>query len=217
MKVGTDGTLIGAWSGHNTSTSILDVGTGTGLIALMLAQRFPEAKIDALELDVNAFKQSQENISRSKFKNRVSPILGDFKTYKTAKQYDTIVSNPPFFSPNPGVANSQERITARQQVHLTWADLVTGIDNLLTDDGFAYLVLPDQQKAELESEIQKVGLYIHKWCAVQGHAKAPIKRWMVSFSKQEGETEQEILILRNSDGNPSSDYSRLCKDFYLKW
>jgi tRNA1Val (adenine37-N6)-methyltransferase len=217
MKVGTDGTLLGAWSGHKASNHILDIGTGTGLIALMLAQRFPMAKIDALELDVNAFKQAQENISRSKFKNRVSPIHGDFKDYVTDKKYDTIVSNPPFFSPNPGLANSQERISARQQVHLTWADLVLGIEKLLTDEGSAYLILPDQQKAELESEIKKLGLHVHKWCAIKGHDAAPVKRWMGAFGREHRETINESLVLRDKDGNPTTAYQELCKGFYLNW
>jgi tRNA1Val (adenine37-N6)-methyltransferase len=153
----------------------------------------------------------------SKFKNRVSPIHGDFKDYETDKKYDTIVSNPPFFSPNPGLANSQERISARQQVHLTWADLVLGIEKLLTDEGSAYLILPDQQKAELESEIKKLGLHVHKWCAIKGHDAAPVKRWMGAFGREHRETINESLVLRDKNGNPTTAYQELCKGFYLNW
>ena len=123
MKVGTDGVLLGAWV-NVFGQNVLDIGTGTGLISLMIAQRFPEANIDALEIDSDAFLQAEENFSNSKFNHRLTLFHTSLQDYNSAKKYDLIVSNPPFFTVND-LVSFDSRKQARQQETLTFTDLIS--------------------------------------------------------------------------------------------
>ena len=146
MKVGTDGVLLGAWA--EGGKRILDIGTGTGLIALMMAQRFPASTIDAIEIDSDAASQAVDNVKLSSFSNIVHVMNGSFQDFASSmpsKQYDSIVSNPPFF--NNSLKNPDEaRMLARHTDTLSFRDLFHGVEKLLMDDGVFSAIIPATEK-----------------------------------------------------------------------
>ena len=155
MKVGTDGTLLGAWA-HGGRT-VLDIGTGTGLIALMMAQRFPQSQVTAIDIDEDAVAQARENVVASPFADRISVVLGDIRnTNHTNGQtlcvnYEAIVVNPPYFIESLECPDDQ-RTTARHTSSLSYRDLMGAACRLLADDGELSVVIPFDCKARLESE-----------------------------------------------------------------
>ena len=158
FKVGTDGVLLGAYADVSGIKTILDIGTGTGLIALMLAQR-SEAEITAIEPDLNSFEQACSNVRQSKWSHRIRVINTDLQNFMTeSKQYDLIISNPPYFidalkNPDPGKA------AARHNVTLNNIDLLRGISGLLTDDGLAQVIMPYDEGSILIAEAHEFGRY----------------------------------------------------------
>ena len=141
MKVGTDGVLLGAWSNLETGDNILDIGAGTGLISLMLAQRFPNSRVDAIEIDYDAFLQAKENFEHSIFSERLKIKNTSLQVYSSDKKYDLIVSNPPFFTVNNSV-DFDARKQARQQETLTFAELIEKSAKLLHKEGVASFIIP---------------------------------------------------------------------------
>ena len=146
MKVGTDGVLLGAWA-DCLGKDILDIGTGTGLISMMLAQRFPQSQIDAIEIDENAYYQAKENFENAPFQNRLSIYFTSLQAYKTDKKYDLIVSNPPFFTVND-LNEFDARKQARQEETLTFSDLLKKTALLLNKDGLASFIIPHDRMLE---------------------------------------------------------------------
>ena len=142
MKVGTDGVLLGAWTSVESAHRILDIGTGTGLVALMLAQRsLPDANIVALEIDEAAVGQARENIIRSPWKERVEVVQADFRKYRSSDKFDVMVSNPAFLVDSLECPDRQ-RAAARLNDSLTYEDLLEGVSGLLTENGFFTVVIP---------------------------------------------------------------------------
>ena len=146
MKVGTDGVLLGAWTDLSHSRRILDIGTGTGLIALMLAQRCMDARITAIDLDSAAVEQAQENIQASPWKDRIEALQQDICTYHPNGTFDTIVSNPPYFIDSLKCPDGQ-RSTARHTDTLDADRLIGKVSELLTSDGRFSIILPAEQNA----------------------------------------------------------------------
>ena len=142
MKVGTDGVLLGAWASVRNAHKILDVGTGTGLVALMLAQRsLPDADIVALEIDKAAAGQAGENVARSPWKERIEVVQADFRNYQSSDKFDVIVSNPPYFVDSLECPD-QQRNAARHNDSLTYEELLEGVAGLLAEDGAFTIVIP---------------------------------------------------------------------------
>ena len=229
MKVGTDGVLLGAWASGGTVPKrgncrrILDIGTGTGLIALMMAQRFPDAWIDAIEIDHEAAVQANENVAASPFADRIRVMeisLQEYVGQLIAKadgfcQYDVIVSNPPYFVnslKNPDV----QRMTARHTDTLSFRQLMQGVSRLLADEGVFSVILPTSGQVELECEAIIDGL--SKICDMQVKTKEnkTAKRCMMSFSRQvPAVVQREEVCMMEADNQRSSWYQELTKDFYL--
>lgn len=215
MKVGTDGVLLGAWA--HGGKRILDIGTGTGLIAIMMGQRYEDAEITAVEIDHDAAVQAQENADASPFAERVRIVEDDILTYKSEKLFDAIVSNPPFFTDSLRNPNRQ-RATARHADTLPYRQLFAAVDRLLHDNGEFSAVIPSDCLSSFTSEAYLAGLTMSRKCAIRTTPRKQPKRYLVAFRKPGNKTtmatNEENLM--NADGSRSEWYSILTKDFYIK-
>ena len=204
MKVGTDGVLLGAWA--TGGLKILDVGTGTGVVALMVAQRYPKAQITALDIDEGAVRQAKENVENSSFRNRIIVLHEAVQAHQG--KYDAIVSNPPFFMDSLPAPNKQ-RYIARHSDTLSYADLMQASYRLLKDNGELSVVVPFDYKKRMEDEATFVGFFPHKILGVRTVEKRPAKRYLLSFVKHPIEVEHHIITIGDEE------YRELTKDFYL--
>lgn len=213
-KVGTDGVLLGAWVNANNAQSILDIGTGSGLIALMLAQRFPESVVIGIELDHPSFLQAQANSANSPFAKRVHIIHDDFIKHNFNQKFDLIVSNPPFYRGNTSTGKT-ERDRARHEEHLPQSDFLEKTVQLLNPTGKLAVVLPKEEGEHLIEEALKKKLFPSKLTRVFGAPNAPEKRWLIEFSFENTPRTEDTLMVRNENGDRSEGYKTLTKDFYL--
>ena len=215
MKVGTDGVLLGAWTDVNHSHRTLDIGTGTGLIALMLAQRCPQALITAIDIDAEAVGQARENVQSSPWKDRVEVLLQDICTFSTDQRFDTIVSNPPYFIDSLKCPDDQ-RNTARHTDTLDAERLLANVARLLTDDGRFSIILPAEQTDLLIQTACNQGLYPSRQTAVITRPGLPPKRILMEFRKTKEAFQPDELVIELERHVYSEGYIALTKDFYLK-
>jgi len=204
MKVGTDGTLLGAWA--HGGNRILDVGTGTALIALMMAQRFPQAMVTGIDIDEEAILQAQQNVEASPFAERVSICCQNLT--QTTGTYDCIVSNPPYFN-NALQCPDAKRTMARHTSSLTYRTLMECSWQLLSDDGELSVVVPADSSSKMESEALLTGFSLCRQCQIKTSANKPVKRMLMAFAKHPKPIERTLLTLG------SEEYRQLTKDFYL--
>ncbi len=216
MKVGTDGVLLGAWAHNNPINRILDVGTGTGLIALMLAQKFQKALIDAIDINPYAVRLAQSNFLRSPWHNRLQAYLTDFNRFTTKVKYDLIVSNPPYFDENI-LAKNKYRNKARHTGSLLTEQLIKKAAELLQPYGSIQLILP-YAKTELIQNISKDNnLYINKLTNVKGNKNTEFKRILVKLSfEKKSPTDINHLVIEKQRHVYTDSYIKLTRDFYLK-
>lgn len=217
MKIGTDGVLLGAWTALSSlTTSVLDVGTGTGLIALMLAQRFPSITIDAIELDPTAAQEAQYNFDQSPWRDRLHCIPSSLKEYalNAGKVYDHIVCNPPFYSGSYTI-DERRRDQARNQLFLPLDQFFEGANQLLSDTGSLSVILPIAQKEIAMAEAAKNGLFLSHFTAVKGTATAAVKRALLLFTRQEFSCETTSLTLELKRHQRTDEHQELVKAFYL--
>lgn len=217
MKVGTDGTLLGAWArARGGACRVLDAGTGTGLIALMMAQRYPEARITAVDIDEMAVRQARENVLASPFADRISVLEADLRTFESAEKFDSIVCNPPFFEASLTCPDPQ-RTEARHTVALSYRELMESAFRLLSAEGCLTVIIPADCRSRLEGEAHLRGFFLSRVCSIQTTpAKAP-KRYMIELSKQPvGEVVTENGILESSPQTRSEWYRELTKEFYIR-
>lgn len=215
MKVGTDGVLLGAWTDLSQSRRILDIGTGTGLIALMAAQRTSEARITAIDIDAEAVSQARQNFQASPWSNRLEALLQDVCTYSSATGFDTIVSNPPYFIDSLKCPDSQ-RSTARHTDTLDIRRLMDKAAELLVPDGRFSLILPAEQTEDLLHTAEAQGLYPSRWTNVITRPGLPPKRSLVEFRKTVQDCRMNELVVELERHVYSEEYIALTKDFYLK-
>lgn len=214
MKIGTDGVLLGAWSSAQNPKSILDVGSGTGLIGLMLAQRFKEAEITGIDNDPDAFEETKFNYANSPFSERCSVVFSSLQNFETTKKFDLIVSNPPFFIPTHSDGSSRSR--ARQQSELNFEDLIEGCHQLMNINSRCAFIIPFEGEKKLTEIAENFSLYPEKICRVKGNQTAKYKRSLIQFSAEKSEIKSEELIIEISRNIYTPDYIYLTKDFYLK-
>ena len=218
MKVGTDGVLLGAWvTLANHPATILDIGAGTGLIALMLAQRSEADTIDALEIDAEAHVQCVENFEASSWGDRLFCYhagLDEFMA-EIEDQYDLIVSNPPFFSEDVTTGNTT-RDLARQNQSLPFKLLIEGVSGLLSPKGVFATIVPYREERNLiEMAIQK-GLHPGRITRVRGNTSSTLKRSLIAFEFQKKQILEDELIIEKDRHIYSPEYIELTKEFYLK-
>lgn len=215
MKVGTDGVLLGAWAKANDPQHILDIGTGTGLIALMMAQRFADASIDAIEIDPDSAREADDNVSASPWSNRIKIIQADFLLWESTGPYDLILCNPPYFK-NSLVPPRAERSTARHEHSLPLSELISKSSGLLSAAGSLAIVVPAGRLPEVEQVARASGLYLNKILQVRGTRKAPVKRVLIRLDKNSLPAEiKELVIEPEQRGVFSEEYRQLVSDFYL--
>ena len=216
MKVGTDGTLLGAWaSAPADACRILDIGTGTGLIALMMAQRYPKAEVVGVDIDGDAVSQATANVADSPFASRVSIMQADI-AYYSVEPFDTIVCNPPFFVDSLTCPDSS-RTLARHTASLTYQTLMQSVKRLLKDEGLFSVVIPVDYRSQLLSEAALTGLILSKECSIKTTPKKMPKRCLMEFQKQPVNlVVSTIETLEIRPGQRSDWYHHLTKDFYLK-
>lgn len=214
QKIGTDSVILGSWLKAEKADTILDVGSGCGLLAFMMAQKFPQAQVLGIELDLASFEESLENCTHSPFKERVSFIQSDFTQWSSHTLFDLIVSNPPYFESGQNTERPA-RDNARRQKSLSHAILLKQMSQLLTEKGSIYLVLPPFEAANFIDLAHKEGLYLARFCEVKSKADSPTKRCLFSLSRQASRTQNEELILYSEDGSRHPQHAKLTHDFYL--
>ena len=214
MKVGTDGVLLGAWCDLTNVYELLDVGTGTGLIALMAAQRDPDIHIDAIEIESQAFKQAQENFIESPWHDRIDIFNTSLQDFLPHKQYDCIVCNPPFFN-NSTKAPENNRSLARHTDTLSHSDLLKHASRLLKETGHLCLILPTQEAQHIQDIANQFGLFPKKTTTVYPTPTKAAKRLLIHFTKQKLEIINDEIILELERHKYSPQYIELTRDFYL--
>lgn len=215
MKVGTDGTLLGAWA--RGGSRILDIGSGTGLVALMMAQRFPHARIMGIDIDAEAVAQARANVQSSPFNDsgRMDILLSDVCTYTCEQPFDAIVSNPPYYDHSLACPDEQ-RTLARHTLSLSYRDLMAAAWRLLSEEGELSLVIPTECKSKLESEAALAGFFKVRECTVKTTPRKPVRRYLLAFRKRScHEVELAEGIIELSPRVRSPWYVELTKDFYL--
>lgn len=217
MKVGTDGILLGAWAPLEGANKALDIGTGTGLIALMLKQRAPSLVITAVEIDNDAFLQAKENISASPWQD-IGVWQGNIKEFHKDTAFDLIVSNPPFFYDSLKSDNAQ-RMTARHTDGLSFDSLCAKAASLLSEKGRFCVVLPTTELSRFESAADNANLKITKKQWVFTSKKKSAKRVLLCLAhKNKLQTlVEEELVIHAESGEYSTAYKQLCRDFYLNF
>lgn len=213
MKVGTDGVLLGAWA--RGGKRILDIGTGTGLIALMMAQRYEQSHVTAIEIDTDAAQQAIQNIEASPFSGHIDVVCSSIQEYKAQITFDCIVSNPPYFNDslkNPDI----QRATARHTDTLTFKELFDSVRRLLADDGEFSVIIPTESLQAFVSRAYLAGLTPTRKLAIRTTPRKQPKRYLVAFAKKATKLENEEQCLQSPDGTRSEWYAELTKDFYIK-
>lgn len=217
MKVGTDGVLLGAWAPG--AHSILDIGSGTGVVALMMAQRYDDSLVTAVEMDEEACVQAVENFTKSPFSDRLSLVRNTVQKMSQSDEYrhvfSAIVSNPPYFS-NSLKNPDKKRSLARHDYSLTLEELFTAVDALLSHDGIFTIIMPFNYQHKMIDVARRHCLYEVETCAVSTRKNKPIRRYLTSFSRQPSvSVRYEKLTLQEEDNKRSQQYQNLMKDFYL--
>jgi tRNA1Val (adenine37-N6)-methyltransferase len=244
MKVNTDGILLGAWANVGNAKNILDIGTGTGLIALMLAQRtdllISKPNISALEIDESAYQQAIFNVKQSPWPELVQVIHHDFLTWQQEQKiepesFDLIVSNPPYFEDSL-LSDNQNKNLARHTTHMSFEQLLIAADNLLTKGGEFNLVLPPKQADKVITLAENMGFTLTKQLLVKTTPQKPISRVLFCLKKEslnkkflskayleknrvkkaDKALATSTLIIRDQQQSYTPEYINLCKEFYLK-
>jgi tRNA1Val (adenine37-N6)-methyltransferase len=218
MKIGTDGVLLGAWARlQHDPQSILDVGTGTGVIALMLAQRSISEVIDAIEIDDLAYEQASTNFENSLWADRLFCYHASFLEFvqEVDDVYDLIVSNPPFYSEDFKTLDVA-RDKARFEDALPFEHLLAGTAKLLSENGKACFIIPYKEEAHFISIAQQVGLHINDITHIKGNPLTEVKRSLLCFSFTKSAISNKELTIETDRHNYTQEYINITQDFYLK-
>lgn len=214
MKVGTDGVLLGAWTAVDDTRRILDVGTGTGLIALMLAQR-SAAMIDAVEIDAHACEEAGSNFERSVWKERLSVFHSDFQQFAGQSDllYDLIVSNPPFFINSLKTVDPSLAV-ARHSDKLSFSQLISGARKLLDRNGRLCVIIPFGSCVEFRECARMEGFYLRKLTRVVPKSGRDPKRVLLDFTLKPGYPVDNELVILDENGHYTEDYRSLTSPYY---
>lgn len=215
MKINTDGVLLGAYVQVNNPYRILDIGTGTGVIALMLAQRFQDANIDAVEIDIDAYQTSLDNFKNSPFASRIKGNLGSFEDLQVANKYDLIVSNPPFYTNSLHNPDARKKI-ARHADFDFFKKLVDFAKTNLSDKGQLDLILPNELAEYVINEGKRQGLHLIKLVAIKSFSDSEVIRNIISLRRQTTEAfKKEEFVIYQEKSVYSEAYRTILKPFFL--
>lgn len=216
MKVSTDGVLFGAWVRHAGARRILDIGTGTGLLALIAAQRNGEAHVDAVEIDDQAAAQAAENVAASPWAQRIRVYCMDVRRLQVSEPHDLVVCNPPYYAGYSGPDDARVGV-AKHSGELRFAELLRVMESALAPDGRAALIIPLSREGELLTEAAAQGLYPQRRCLVRYVPHRPPKRVMLELGRHEGPVVQEELTVEASGPfDLSPEYRALIADL-MPW
>ena len=218
MKIGTDGVLLGAWTSIKENPySILDIGTGTGIIALQLAQRTDAETIDAIEIDDKAYEQAVENFENSDWGDRLFCYHASLEEFvaEIDEKYDLIISNPPFYT-DEFESENKARNKARFTSSLSFLTLLNGVSNLLSAEGLFSVIVPFKEEQNFIQLASKVNLLPVRICRIKGTPIAETKRSLLELSFRESDILTTELIIETSRHQYTKDYIQIVKDFYLK-
>ncbi len=218
MKIGTDSVLLGAWTPLDTNQfSVLDIGAGTGVLSLMLAQRSHAQVIDALEIDEQAYEQCVDNFETSPWADRLFCYHADLAEFaeEIEDKYDLIISNPPFYSEDYKTNNTQ-RDLARFTDALPFDHLLESVSQLLSEDGVFTVIIPFKEEANFIKLASGVNLFPNNILRVKGSDTSEIKRSLLAFSFRESDIKTETLVIEIERHQYTQDYINLTQDFYLK-
>lgn len=211
FRVGTDGVLLGAMCTVVNAKKILEIGTGTGLISLMLAQRNVSAKISAIDINENAVKLASENFRNSIFNENLKVELKDFKNFETNENFDLVVCNPPFFEENA----SAKDVLARQQVELNFRNLVEKSTEIITKKGILSIILPSEAATDVKSLAEEFNLYLVREINIYGIEGGNLKRNILEFSLAQKPLEISDFVIEKSPREYSDQYLNLTKNFHV--
>jgi len=218
MKIGTDGVLLGAWTPLiNNPYNILDIGTGTGVIALMLAQRSHAEQIDAIEIDDDAYEQATENFENSPWNDRLYCYHAGLDEFvdEVEEEFDLIVSNPPFYT-DDYKSGDEQRDAARFTDSLPFEELVEAADFFLSDNGIFSIIVPFKEEEKIIELCKERSLFPLKITQVKGTPTTEIKRSLMAFSRIEQNAHIDELIIETARHQYTPEYIELTKEFYLK-
>ncbi len=215
MKVTTDACIQGAWTPVLPIVKrVLDIGTGTGLLSLMLAQRSPDIIVDAIEFDKAATDQAAENISASPWSDRIKVVEADARDYVTEDKYDLIITNPPFFN-NSLLGERENRNNARHTLSLTYTELLNAISANLSDDGYCSILLPHAEYIQWTELLSGSSFQEIERLSVSHAPNAPAKRVVGLFSKMGAVKKEHALMIKGNDNCYTQAFIDLLSPFYL--
>jgi len=216
MKISTDAVLLGALAKAENPVQILDIGTGTGVIALMLAQRFPQAKITALELDDEAAGQARENFEESSFADRLKVFAMRIQDFESTLKFDLIVSNPPYF-PDHLKSSDQKRNQALHTDQLSFEELLQKSSELLSEKGSFWVILPPRQMTDFIFLAEKDKLFLSEIYHVQDSPIKAVHRQIAKVTRFEQVVFEGKLLIKYADGTPHESYKDLIAGFLLNF
>lgn len=218
MKIGTDGVLLGAWTSvKNNPFSVLDIGSGTGVLSLMIAQRSFAENIEAIEIDADAYEQCAENFENSPWADRLFCYHASLLEFveEIDDKFDLIICNPPFYSEDYKTEN-KSRDLARFNDAMPFEHLIFAVANLLSSNGLFSVVIPVKEESKFIELTSKSGLFTNRILHIKGHPNSEIKRSLLEFSFTKNKTTTSQLVIETARHQYTDDYIQLTKDFYLK-
>lgn len=211
FRVGTDAVLLGVLSSVHHAKQILEVGTGTGIISLMLAQTNNEANILAIDINSEAVKISQNNFSQSPFDARIKAQLEDFKFFETDEKFDLVISNPPYFEVN----SSEKDVLARQRLELDFSDLIQKASKMITDAGLFSVIIPIESEKKFTQICNDNHIFLRRKVIIKGIETSDPKRVVVEYCLKKSEIITENFVIEKSPRVYSDEYLELTKDFHV--
>lgn len=214
MKVGTDGAVLGAWADVERAKRILDIGTGTGILALMTAQRTPEAVIDAVEMDEQTAAQASENVASSPWTDRIRVHCMDARRLRASELYDLVICNPPYYPGEMSTTDASSAI-AKHSAELNLQELLAIVDGLLADDGRFAVIVPANRERDLCDSSEGTGLFVARRAPLFYLENRACKRVLLEFVRQRTTMVQEQVTVEHAPGTYTEQYRALLEPFML--
>ncbi len=214
LKISTEACLFGAWASLKARDNCLDIGTGSGLLASMMAQVNPTCTVKALEIHPGVANVAAENFNNSPFKDRLKAIEANVLTFNPEGKFDFICTNPPFFTNHLAAADEAKHMAIHTD-HLSPADLAASIDRLLTKEGEFAVLYPANVLALFEKSLQEKGLYLNEWQHIHSHPNSPVLRVMASGSRVKSTPQQSHICIKNEQGEYSTAFIELLRPYYI--
>ncbi|WP_191858704.1 tRNA1(Val) (adenine(37)-N6)-methyltransferase [Hanstruepera ponticola] len=218
MKIGTDSMLLGAWTSVNHNPfNVLDIGTGTGILSLMIAQRSHAEQIEAIEIDDDAFEQCVENFEQSPWNDRLFCFHASLFEYIEAvdEKFDLIICNPPFYSEDYKTQNKSRNL-ARFSDAMPLEHIIFAVINFLSENGKFSIIVPYKEEEIVIEEASLIKLFPNRILHVKGNPNSEKKRSLIEFSYKKNKVNTEVLVIETERHQYTQDYINLTKDFYLK-